>query len=466
MSRIAVEGLERLLQAGLEAGKGRLAAGDEEYAERFFVLGRAYDPAHRSRFAPWLGALAGLWMIDRYLAQSDCQAAIRTAESLWETHQHRQALQGALLKRLEKVHRQASGNVKEVLDNLAARSDYLALLDAEVQQSVSVQVEELQQEASRQQVEERQKTQQQINRFTQRHRAWQRYELPKLIEAFEEGERLSGQARTVGVAGADLERRLGQMRQRRDWLHHQMIEAWQLVEKKRFEQALRRLEALGRAGITIVVGPNGEQEHVGVFMAKVLDEGDSHCEVQLRSELKNAAALFDPRDGVKHLQDVLRNLPVDYAKSRRTAKEAIQTLQRRVAPWVDAERRIQLALSRYEPADQLVRLKRIKEIYPDHPYLDEEIVRIAHQKEALELAQQAKDCIEDGRSSLRMHAVSEAEVRCNEAMERLQEAMELAPELVEQRFSYLSRRIERLTSDVEDAKRQSAHLASRVQEGG
>lgn len=580
MSRIAVEGLERLLQAGLEAGKGRLAAGDEEYAERFFILGLAYDPAHRSRFTPWLEALAGIRMIDGYLAQSNCQAAIRTAECLWETHQHRQALRGALLRRLEKVRWQTPDDVKEILDNLVTRIkeqrlaealeewlqrqseelesrlapiqrlreqatefegkepyatrirttllelalqtcddvlmttpdnrlarryraelqdslqaviraqdsrwassvlhvaemllerdeldqaeamlQHLTPLNAKAQQSMAARTEELRQQIvvrrekrledeRRRQEEERRKIQQQIDGFTQRHSLWRRYELPRLIEGIEEGERLLAQARAMDVADADLERQMGGMCQRCDLLRHRMIAAWQLVEEKQFEQALQSLKELDQAGLTVIVGPNGEQESLKGFIAEVVAEGDRHFEPQAREEIRTAETLSDPRDGVKHLQDFLQNLPRWYAGSKKAVQEAVQTLQQRASRWVDAERRIQLASSEYDPADRLVRLTQVKELYPEYPGLDEKIAKTERQKEAQELVRQAQACITDGRSSLNRHAVSEAEARCNEATEILEKAVEMYPELGP-RYRHLTQQIERLSRDVEDAK--------------
>lgn len=105
-------------------------------------------------------------------------------------------------------------------------------------------------------------------------------------------------------------------------------------------------------------------------MAQVHDAGESHFKAQARNEIEEAQAHPDPRDGVYDLRDFLQSLPRRFALSRTLVEEALQELQLRVSRWVDAERLIQLASSRSDPAERLARLMRAKERCPQHPGLD------------------------------------------------------------------------------------------------
>jgi len=81
MERHWQEGLSRLLSASLEAGKGRLAAGDEVTASRFFEQGATYDPASFSTCRRWARALWHLDRMDRYLAQGQYRRMLEQAQA-------------------------------------------------------------------------------------------------------------------------------------------------------------------------------------------------------------------------------------------------------------------------------------------------------------------------------------------------------------------------------------------------
>ena len=79
------EHLVRLLDAGLATGVGRLEAGDEETAARFFEIGASYAQDAMPAYASWRLVMWQMDRADRSLTRANVAAALERAEEALAT---------------------------------------------------------------------------------------------------------------------------------------------------------------------------------------------------------------------------------------------------------------------------------------------------------------------------------------------------------------------------------------------